>query len=187
LSLWKNLPEGPFDLAYMDPPWRWKTRSPAGDGKPPPYARLDFTSLQTFPLPDLMERNSAVVSWVIDTHIPQMLELARWWGLRYSTVCFTWAKLTKTGQRWHFGTGKTTRANTEQCFLFWYGKGLPIRDHSVRRLIVAPVREHSRKPDEARAGLMKLFGDVRRVELFANEKTPGWEAWGDGHKHRTTP
>lgn len=46
-------------------------------------------------------------------------------------------------------------------------------------MIHAPVREHSRKPDEARERLVTLMGDVPRVELFARNATEGWDVWGN--------
>jgi N6-adenosine-specific RNA methylase IME4 len=166
-----------FDLAYIDLPWTWKTYSPKGDGKAPPYDRMTFDEMAALDIDGLLKRNAAVAMWVIDTHFPQALKLAGGWGLTFSTRLFCWVKRTKHG-KWHVGTGKTTRANPEDCWLFRRGKGLPIRSHSVRRLIEAPVREHSRKPDEVRHGLEQLYGDVRRIELFARQETPGWAAWG---------
>ena len=38
---------------------------------------------------------------------------------------------------------------------------------------------HSKKPDEARDKILALMGDLPRVELFARQKTPGWDAWGN--------
>ena len=32
---------------------------------------------------------------------------------------------------------------------------------------------------EARDRIVQLFGDQRRLELFARESTPGWDAWGN--------
>jgi N6-adenosine-specific RNA methylase IME4 len=86
------------------------------------------------------------------------------------------------------GLGYYTRANPEQCFLFTRkrdrengiaGGGLPVKDKGVPRLIVSPVGRHSQKPEEARIRIERLFGDVRRVELFARSRRPGWEAWGN--------
>jgi N6-adenosine-specific RNA methylase IME4 len=108
--------------------------------------------------------------------------LANHWGLSFRTVGFYWAKTSHAGgilgPRFPMGTGKYTRANPEQCWILRKGKGLRVRDHGVPRLIVSPRREHSRKPDEARERLERLFGDVRRVELFAREDAPGWRGWG---------
>ncbi len=47
----------------------------------------------------------------------------------------------------------------------------------VEELIVAPVREHSRKPAETR----RHIGDPVKgpnLELFARSRAEGWQAWG---------
>jgi N6-adenosine-specific RNA methylase IME4 len=75
------------------------------------------------------------------------------------------------------GLGHSTRANIE---LSWLGsRGQPHRrDKGVRELIVSPVREHSRKPDE-------IYGRIERycagpyLESFARQRWPGWSSWGN--------
>jgi N6-adenosine-specific RNA methylase IME4 len=47
----------------------------------------------------------------------------------------------------------------------------------VRRLLVAPRREHSRKPDEAYARIEAL-AEGPYLELFARGSRPGWDGWG---------
>lgn len=59
-------------------------------------------------------------------------------------------------------------------------KGKPRRICAgVRQLQKHKVREHSRKPDEIRNEIVKLMGDLPRIELFAREKAEGWDVWGD--------
>ena len=41
------------------------------------------------------------------------------------------------------------------------------------------MEEHSKKPDEARDRIVKLMGDLPRVELFARQATEGWDVWGN--------
>ena len=41
------------------------------------------------------------------------------------------------------------------------------------------IEQHSKKPDEVRDKIVKLMGDQPRVELFARQKTPGWDVWGN--------
>jgi N6-adenosine-specific RNA methylase IME4 len=48
----------------------------------------------------------------------------------------------------------------------------------VRELIVAPVREHSRKPDETYQRI-EQFCAGPYVELFARQRRPNWDSWGD--------
>jgi site-specific DNA-methyltransferase (adenine-specific) len=46
-------------------------------------------------------------------------------------------------------------------------------------MIFAQRREHSRKPDETRQRIIQLVGDLPRIELFARQKTDGWDVWGN--------
>ena len=77
------------------------------------------------------------------------------------------------------GTGYYTRKGCELLLLAKRGDGLHMRDHSVSEVLMAPRREHSRKPDEAKHAPERVFGPVRRIELFARERRPGWQVWGD--------
>ena len=124
--------------------------------------------------------------WTTDKHLPQALELGAAWGFEYSTVAFTWAKLTCTGKKWQFGGGQATRKGTEQCLLFLRGK-LNRRSASVRQLVIAPVErrrpgevlKYSRKPAEVRERIMQLV-DGPYLEMFARPPhPPGWDVWGD--------
>jgi N6-adenosine-specific RNA methylase IME4 len=54
-------------------------------------------------------------------------------------------------------------------------------------LILAPVREHSRKPDEMFARVER-YCDGPYVELFARQSRPGWSTWGnESWKFDATP
>ena len=56
---------------------------------------------------------------------------------------------------------------------------MPRVSAAVRQLIVAPLREHSRKPDEVYQGIEQLFGEQRRLDLFSRQERPGWDSWGN--------
>ena len=56
------------------------------------------------------------------------------------------------------------------------------RNASVREsisFVISHIEQHSKKPDEVRDKIVKLMGDQPRVELFARQKTPGWDVWGN--------
>ena len=36
-----------------------------------------------------------------------------------------------------------------------------------------------KKPDEIRDRIVQLFGDISRIELFARQRTEGWNVWGN--------
>src|SRR5438045_1215140 len=74
------------------------------------------------------------------------------------------------------GLGFWTRANPEQCLLATRGRPRRL-SRSVPQLIVAPRREHSRKPEEARERIEHLIAGPY-AELFARDGRPGWDSWG---------
>ena len=41
------------------------------------------------------------------------------------------------------------------------------------------MAEHSKKPDITREKIIALAGDLPRAELFARQKIPGWDVWGN--------
>jgi N6-adenosine-specific RNA methylase IME4 len=90
---------------------------------------------------------------------------------------FDWVKMTKSNKLF-FGMGFWTRQGLENCLIAIKGKPKRI-DAGIRAVILAPAEEHSKKPDEARKRIVKLMGDLPRIELFARESTPGWDVWGN--------
>ena len=74
--------------------------------------------------------------------------------------------------------GYWTRGNAEICLLAKRGKPKR-RSAGVHQFIISPVEEHSKKPDVTRDKIIELAGDLPRVELFARQKAPGWDVWGN--------
>ena len=88
------------------------------------------------------------------------------------------AEKNRKSEGWFYGLGFWTRGNAEICLLAT--RGHPKRQAAnVHQFIIAPIQEHSRKPDEARDKIVALMGDVPRVELFARQSPPGWDVWGN--------
>jgi N6-adenosine-specific RNA methylase IME4 len=75
------------------------------------------------------------------------------------------------------GGGYGTRHNVEIC---WLGRRGSPRHKSagVRELIIAPVCEHSLKPDEIYKRI-KALCEGPYLELFARQQWPGWTCVGD--------
>jgi len=170
-------------VVYADPPWRFVTRSPKGRGRCPDgplahYATMTLEEVFELPVAQEAAPDAALFLWVTDPFLPMGLRLIEAWGFRYSTVAFTWAKTLRSGRDgWHMGTGYWTRSNPEMCLLGVRGR--PRRkSRSVRQLIVAPRREHSRKPDETYERIEALVAGPY-LELFARTRRDGWTQMGD--------
>jgi N6-adenosine-specific RNA methylase IME4 len=80
------------------------------------------------------------------------------------------------------GTGYVLRSCSEIFLLGKHGSPRTF-SRSIRNVIEAPRREHSRKPDEAYAMAEELFGPARRADLFSRQARPGWEPWGNQTDH----
>lgn len=169
-----------YRVILADPPWSFKTWG-GKTGTPhrtanDHYRTIATPNLMTLPVPEHAAEDCALFMWVVDSHVDHAIELARAWGFRFKTVAFIWVKLTKNGLP-KIGMGYWTRKQTETCLLFTRGKPAR-RGKGVRQLIQAPRREHSRKPDEQYARIEALV-DGPYLELFARQRWPGWDAWGN--------
>lgn len=184
MTMFDHLQAGSFRTICADPPWRYRTWSETNQHKSASkhYGLMTIDDIKAMPVGDLAAPDSILLLWAINPMLPHALDVMSAWGFRYSTVGFTWAKTTtKThaswAPKWHIGLGYWTRANTEFCLLGVKGKPKRI-SKGVRQLLLAPRREHSRKPDE-------FFADVERLspgpylELFSRTDRPGWETWGN--------
>ena len=49
----------------------------------------------------------------------------------------------------------------------------------MHQIVFQPIDRHSKKPPIVRNKIVELCGDLPRIELFAREKTHGWEVWGN--------
>lgn len=196
MSAFADLPRRDYQLLLADPPWQtvlWSgaVRTPTQKQGEDHYPTMTQADLLALPVGDIAAPDAALAMWVIGSHLDQALELGRAWGFRYTTDLFYWLKqkrirpdqfdlFTQDLIAPPIGMGKYTRKQIEPCWLFTRGRGLPVLDHAVRQLILAPKREHSRKPVQQYAALDALFGpDLARVELFSRTDRPGWDSWGN--------
>lgn len=173
-----SLRSGYYKVILCDPPWAFEHYTASGQNKAPQkhYACLSSDALRALPVRDLAADNCALVMWTCAPFLPAAIDLLAAWGFAFKSAG-AWAKQSSTGQKWAFGTGYCYRSAAE----FWLlgTRGAPNQKvRNVRNLIVAPVREHSRKPDQMRADCERLW-DGPRVELFAREAAPGWDRWGN--------
>lgn len=83
------------------------------------------------------------------------------------------------------GLGQRSRSRHEHLLYARWGS-VPVPEPKDRSdsLIIAPAREHSRKPDEAYRVIEKHDPPGRRLELFARGRRKGWASHGNELKRR---
>jgi len=172
-------PDEKFKILYVDPPWSYKDSANAGErGAVHKYDVMDLQAICDLPVADIAAENCVLFMWVTPPFLQDCFKVAEAWQFKYKTKAFNWVKYTENSKL-HFGMGRWTRANSEDCLLFTKGK--PKRaDASVPQIIRSRVLNHSVKPPETRDRIVKLMGDVSRIELFARQKVENWDSWGLG-------
>lgn len=169
-----------YKIIYADPPWQYKTYSEKGLGRSAEnhYSTMSLEDIQALPVGELADSDCVLFMWTTIPLLKDCFSVMKAWGFEYKTIAFVWIKLNRKSDSLFWGMGHWTRANAELCMLAT--KGHPKRKSAgVHQVIVSHIEEHSKKPDEARERIIQLVGDLPRVELFARQKTDGWDVWGN--------
>jgi N6-adenosine-specific RNA methylase IME4 len=139
---------------------------------------MTTAALCTLPVSEIAAPDCMLFMWSTFPNLKDCLKVIEAWGFQYKSCGFTWVKTNRKSSGFHIGLGHYTRSNSELCLVAT--KGRPKRvSKSVRQLVVSPIERHSKKPDCIRDYIVELCGDVPRIELFARECVPGWEALGN--------
>lgn len=187
-----------YNIIYADPPWQYKNvrknivnirgNSISKNTKQGrvPYDTLSLESIKDISVKSISSDDSVLFLWTTTPYLQKAMDVINAWGFNYKTIAFCWLKTYKAKKPKSleyymssvYGMNYYTKLNFELCLMAVKGKMTPI-SHKVSGQIIAPRREHSRKPDEARERILHLFGDLPRIELFAREKVDGWDSWGN--------
>lgn len=195
--MFSELPKAHYAAIVADPPWHfrartalqmsnWKSRRDAERH----YAVLGVEDIMAMPVRDLAAKDGChLFLWVTGPCLRQAFDVIDAWGFRYSAVAFTWIKLKRrydahqlcmlrtTEADLHVGLGLTTRKNAEFVLLARRGNARRMAK-DVREVILAPVREHSRKPEQVYSRVERYCAGPY-LELFARRRRAGWHCWGD--------
>jgi len=163
-----KLPEGVFEVIAVDPPWPYGTEyDPSGRRAANPYPEMSIEELKALVLPTA--ENSILWLWTTHKFMRHSFELLDAWGFEDKAIV-TWVKD-------RMGLGQWLRSQSEFCIMAIKGKPL-IRLTNQTTIINAPMREHSRKPDEFYAMVDRLCIG-RKLDYYSREERPGWEQHGN--------
>lgn len=194
-----------YEIILADPPWSFDSTRGTGNRRSVErqYPVLSVEEVEALwrvfdPVTTPIAR---LFLWVPDSQLEAGLRVMRAWGYRPIKTAFVWVKLSPRQlsergaqraiargeqivytpqygyRRLVFGSGRTTRNGAELCLLGARGS-MPVWSKAERQVIVAPQREHSRKPDEQYERIEAMYPRRRYLELFARARRKGWAAWG---------
>jgi len=172
-------PNKKYQIIYADPPWSYrdkKNNDPRMGGKT--YPIMELQDIKALPVENICHKNCALALWATMPLLKEALGVIEAWGFQYTTCLFNWVKLNPSGEGIYSGLGHWVNGNAELCL---FGKrGRPTRViKNVKQIQMWPRTRHSAKPPRIRSEIVRLFGDIPRIELFARRKTPGWDVWGN--------
>jgi len=171
-----------YQVIYADPPWSYSckkpTASPGGakgggysSGVNYYYDTMNIQEIKSMPIQSISENNSVCFIWAVNPMLPEAIETLEHWGFKYKTT-ITWHKQRCKGMGYWF------RGHTE--FLLFGVKGNITAFRSLQHNIVsAPVEKHSKKPDCFRSIIDRVTVGMEKIELFARQKSYGWDSWGN--------
>lgn len=141
------------------------------------YATMKNEDICALPVGKIAADNSILFLWATFPKIQEALDVIKAWGFEYKTVGFTWVKKNKNGGNF-FGVGWYTKSNAEVCLIGVKGRA-PKVSNKISSVVETVRERRSAKPGIVREKIVQFCGDVPRIELFARERVPGWDAHGD--------
>jgi len=189
-------PNKKYQIIYADPPWSYKVWSEdkikAQGCAKKHYQTMNIKDICNLPVNSISTIQTKLFLWATPPCLQEAFQCISSWGFEYKTIVFAWVKTNKrqvlkqatflpetTIDRF-YGIGHWTASNIELVLGCLKPNGKLNRiNKDISQIVLAPRREHSRKPDEIRDKILRLCGDLPRIELFARQRTPGWDVWGD--------
>ncbi len=178
-----ELPEGVFQVFYMDPPWKYDNSGLGGSAESHYQTRTVDEILAKLRKLDFASRvapDCVLFLWATNPLLPDALRLIDALGFEYKTN-LAWVKNKPTYGK----LGFYVYGQHELLLIATQGSMLP-KGEKPPSVIYADVRDHSRKPEEAYKIIAQMYPNTKKCELFGRKKPEGWEVWGDQVSKETT-
>jgi N6-adenosine-specific RNA methylase IME4/ParB-like chromosome segregation protein Spo0J len=164
-----------YAVLYVDPPWHFEVYNEESGSERAAgnhYPTMELAEICALPVAALAADTSALFLWTTAPHLQEAFQVLAAWGFEYKSNA-VWVKD-------KLGLGYYVRNRHELLLIATRGNfPCPQPANRPSSVIEAPRREHSRKPDEAYEMIERMYPDLPRIELFARQARPGWDAWGN--------
>lgn len=181
-----------YSVVLADPPWAYAGDPYKDQAAGKHYKCLGVMDMATqFPLLKIMSKPAVALIWATSPLLHDAIEFIELNHLYFRGVARVWVKTTKDGKIIN-GQGvrpsiiKPTTEYLLAASTMRAGRPLPLLTEAMGQVVLAarPSKAdgatiHSAKPDVFRDDIVKLFGNVKRVELFARKAVKGWDSFGN--------
>lgn len=164
-------PEGEYHVIVLDPPWRYDGGELAHDAEGfrgvVDYPTMALEDIAAIELP--AAEHCVLWFWTTHRFMRHALDMLEAWGFEEKAI-LTWVKD-------RMGIGRWLRSKSEFCVMAVKGSP-PVNLTNQTTVLEAPLREHSRKPDEFYAMVDELCVG-RKLDYFSRQKRDGWDQYGN--------
>lgn len=172
-----------YQVIYADPPWSYKNKTtgrtngnqPEGSGAHTKYEVMPTSvicSMRDHELRDIVDKNAVLFLWATVPLIEDAFQVMKAWGFEYKTM-LTWRKIMSLGMGYWY------RGQCEHLLFGVKGKVKAFRMQEAN-FIQSKAGKHSQKPKEFRELIERSTIQLpNKIELFAREKSEGWDCWGN--------
>jgi N6-adenosine-specific RNA methylase IME4 len=194
-----NLPDGKWDVILADPPWFYYHQL---DGLELVGDQCHFTqthktgaALEYDTMPDddvfalhperLLNKRGLLFMWATGPKMDVAFRALDAWSLHYRGMAFVWVKTRRSDGQPIGAKGPRPTTVKSLCEFVLVasnvkkGRPLPIADEKISQVVMAPTREHSRKPDEVHERIERIYPAATKLEMFARRDRSGWDVWGN--------
>ncbi len=184
---------GSYPVILADPCWFYNDRynihnSRFGGGAFAQYGLMRDEDLAALPVDRLATKDAILFCWATGPKINEGVvhRVIDAWGFVPKNYVFVWEKTNRDGSPW-YGTGFYCGGNAEFVIIATRNKGGTLKPAMRPNQIVRaphptdPVTKkkiHSAKPREVRDRIDLMYPNLKKLELFARDCQPGWDATG---------
>lgn len=190
-------------VMILDPAWDYPNNSnDQKTGEFHKYPKITTQDLMALPVPDLLDPSGVLFCWYTGPMAAVAVKVLEAWKMNIVNMfAFVWVKLNPRadaeydpirnlwqiqGGFFGYGAGGYTVTNVEAVLVARPKKSRPPIervDAKQRQLVFAPVGNRSRKPEEVRYRIEKIYGMRERgivgAEMFATQRVSGWIGLGN--------
>lgn len=168
-----NVENKKYSIIYANPLWKQRKKQE--------LEKNDFISikeLKELNIKNIIDKNAILFLWVKFSLLQEALYIMHVWGFKYKTLGFSWIKLSSKNKQILLTNSSYTKENCEICLIGIKGK-FRILDKNISSCIISESDEDNEKPNIIRDNIVRMCGDLPRLELFATKEIEGWDIYSN--------
>jgi len=159
-----------YRIIYADPPWKYDFIPSKSRAIENHYPTMELEDIKNIKIP--CEKDAILYLWSTAPKLEEALDVMKAWGFKYRT-CLAWDKEI-------IGMGRWFRNQHELLLVGLKGQmHTPLPSQRISSVYRERRTKHSKKPDYIRNKIGEWYPDFPKLEMFAREKTIGWDIWGN--------